>query len=81
MTATHCAKTLISAAAAGNTAIQQCVKFLLPGMITYVANIAGQVQSGIGSEGHVHELQGVDEILKAFSTLFASFPETTREFL
>jgi len=79
MTATHCAKTLISAAAAGNVPVQQSVKFLLPGMIAYVAQAAGQKQAGVDAESGEVNLPGVEELLKAFSTLFLSFPEATRE--
>ena len=79
VTAAHCAKTLLSAAAAGNIALQHCVKLLIPGIISYLASVAGRNQQKDG--GAQGDTQGVEEALKAFAVLFSSFPELSRAFV
>src|SRR5260221_3267174 len=74
----HCSKTLIAAAAAGNQILQCCVKCLIPGMISYIATIAGRLRAEVNSISEVDQ-QDVDESFKAFSSLFASFPEGLRK--
>jgi hypothetical protein len=79
VTATHCAKTLVAAAAAGNVALQHCVKYLIPGVVLYVTTVAGRNRGDGGAQSDAEsDVQGVEEALKAFSVLFSSFPEASR---
>jgi len=76
-TSLHCAKTLITAAAAGNQILQCCVKLLIPGMISHMATISGQLRAEVNSISEADH-QDIDETFKGFSSLFASFPEELR---
>jgi hypothetical protein len=75
-TAAHCAKTLITASASGSVMLRQCIRMLLPGMIEYVAKVAGMVADEVAVESH---LPAVGEIIKAFGTLFTNIAEGLRE--
>lgn len=74
LTAAHCAKTLVIASAAGNPALQQCARLLLPGMIECVAKVAA-----LEGESSEIRVQIIGEIWKAFAALFTSATEETRE--
>lgn len=52
--------------------LRHCTKLLLPGMIEYLAFIASV-------EDQRAHLKGLEEILKAFSSLFSSVPEKLRK--
>ncbi|KAF8523823.1 ARM repeat-containing protein [Gautieria morchelliformis] len=75
LTAAHCAKTIFTAASAGSQLLQQCIKLLVPGMITYVASVAALVD-----EPEAQRIHGpaIEEILKAFSTFLWAVPEISR---
>jgi hypothetical protein len=75
-TAAHCAKTLITASASGSVMLRQCIKMLLPGMVQYVAKVAGMEADEAAVQSH---LPAVGEIIKAFGTLFANIAEDLRE--
>jgi HEAT repeat-containing protein 5 len=75
-TAAHCAKTLITASASGSVMLRQCIRMLLPGMVEYVAKVAGMVADEVAVESH---LPAVGEIIKAFGTLFTNIAEGLRE--
>ena len=76
LTAAHCAKTLIIAAASGNQLLRQCPRLLLPGLIEFVAQSAGMVEGGTLPDTR---LAALNEVWKAFSLFFASVPEDLRE--
>ena len=78
LTAAHCAKTLITASASGSVMLRQCAKTLLPGMVEYVAKVAGMAGEEAALQSH---LPAVGEIIKAFGTLFTTIPEDLRESL
>jgi hypothetical protein len=75
-TAAHCAKTLITASASGSVMLRQCIRMLLPGMVEYVAKIAGLVADETAVQSH---LPAVGEIIKAFGILFTNIAEGLRE--
>lgn len=75
-TAAHCAKTLITASASGSVMLRQCIRMLLPGMVEYVAKVAGMVADEAAVQSH---LPAVGEIVKAFGTLFTNIAEGLRE--
>ena len=75
-TAAHCAKTLITASASGSVMLRQCIKMLLPGMVQYVAKVAGMEADEAAVQSH---FPAVGEIIKAFGTLFANIAEDLRE--
>lgn len=75
LTAAHCAKTLITASASGSVMLRQCAKTLLPGMVEYVARVAGMAGEEDALQNH---LPAVGEIIKAFGTLFTTIPEDLR---
>ncbi|KAH9047353.1 hypothetical protein EDB84DRAFT_482223 [Lactarius hengduanensis] len=75
LTAAHCAKTLITASASGSVMLRQCTKTLLPGMVEYVAKVAGMAGEEAALQSH---LPAVGEIIKAFGTLFTTIPEDLR---
>lgn len=77
LTAAHCAKTLIVAAASGNQLLRQCPRLLMPGLIEFVAQSAGMVERGTLP---AVRLAALNEVWKAFSLFFASVPEDLREF-
>jgi HEAT repeat-containing protein 5 len=74
LTAAHCAKTLISASASGSVMLRQCIRMLLPGMVEYIANVAGMA----ADEAALH-LPAVGEIIKAFGALFNNIAEDMRQ--
>jgi len=74
-TAAHCAKTLITASASGSVMLRQCIRMLLPGMVEYVAKVAGMEADEAAVQSH---LPAVGEIIKAFGTLFANIAEDLR---
>jgi HEAT repeat-containing protein 5 len=78
LTAAHCAKTLIVAAGTGNVLLRQCTKFLIPGLIEYIAKVSPAVADGSVSET---SLSAISEVWKAFASFFNSTPEALREFL
>lgn len=75
-TAAHCAKTLITASASGSVMLRQCVRMLLPGMVEYVAKVAGMEADEAAVQSH---MPAVGEIIKAFGTLFTNIAEDLRE--
>ncbi|KIJ41885.1 hypothetical protein M422DRAFT_60390 [Sphaerobolus stellatus SS14] len=75
LTATHCAKTLITAASTGNVLLQHCVRLLVPGMIIYIASVAALADEPDTQKLHA---PATEEILKAFSTLVPTLPEASR---
>jgi HEAT repeat-containing protein 5 len=75
-TAAHCAKTLITASASGSVVLRQCIRMLLPGMVEYVAKVAGMEADDVAVQSH---LPAVGETIKAFGTLFANIAEDLRE--
>jgi len=75
-TAAHCAKTLVTASASGSVMLRQCIRMLLPGMVEYVAKVAGMVADETVVQSH---LPAVGEIIKAFDTLFTNIAEGLRE--
>lgn len=75
-TAAHCAKTLITASASGSVVLRQCIRLLLPGMVEYVAKVAGMAADEAAVQSH---LPAVGEIIKAFGTLFSNIAEGLRE--
>jgi hypothetical protein len=75
LTAAHCARTLITAAAAGNPVARQCPKLLIPSLIEYIGMIAPSINEGDPAEV---EVSMVSEIWKSFAAFFASVPETLR---
>ena len=58
--------------------LRQCAKTLLPGMVEYVAKVAGMAGEEAALQSH---LPAVGEIIKAFGTLFTTIPEDLRESL
>lgn len=56
--------------------LEQCVKLLIPGMITYVASVAALVEEPDAQKVHA---PATEEILKAFSTFLPTVPETSRK--
>lgn len=76
LTAAHCAKTLIIAAASGNQLLRQCPRLLMPGLIEFVAQSAGMVEGGTLPDTR---LAALNEVWKAFSLFFTSVPEDLRE--
>ncbi|KAI9509814.1 clathrin-coated vesicle protein [Russula earlei] len=74
-TAAHCAKTLITASASGSVMLRQCIRMLLPGMVEYVAKVAGMTADEGAVQSH---LPALGEIIKAFGTLFVNIPEDLR---
>ncbi|CAK5267776.1 unnamed protein product [Mycena citricolor] len=70
--ASHCARTLITAATSGNLLLQKCTKLLIPGLIEFIAKIAPMVMDGSVTETHV---AAIGEVWKAFSAYYASVPE------
>lgn len=75
-TAAHCAKTLVTASASGSIMLRYCIRMLLPGMVEYVAKVAGMVTDESAVQSH---LPAVGEIIKAFGTLFTNIAEELRE--
>lgn len=55
------------------------MRLIIPGMVAHLADVAGRVTTGAALSPV--ELKGVDEVLKAFNTLFSTFPEANREFV
>jgi hypothetical protein len=78
LTAAHCAKTIVTAASSGNALLQQCVKLLIPGMITYVASVAALAEEPDVQKVHA---PATEEILKALSTFLPTVPEVSRKYL
>ncbi|KAG9047376.1 hypothetical protein FS837_002429 [Tulasnella sp. UAMH 9824] len=79
VTAAHCAKTIMIAATAGNTLLGHCVKLLIPGMIHYIASLASSVEENAeGGAQNATQIQGIDEVLKAFVAFFNSVPDEHR---
>jgi len=76
LTAAHCAKTLIAASASGSVMLRQCIRMLLPGVVEYVAKVAGMAADEAAVQSH---LPAVGEIIRAFDTLFTSIAEDLRE--
>jgi len=74
-TAAHCAKTLITASASGSVMLRQCIRMLLPGMVEYVAKVAGMTADEAVVQSH---LPAMAEIIKAFGTLFTNIAEDLR---
>lgn len=68
------------AATAGNAVLGHCVKLLIPGMIHYIANLASSLdetaETGVQNAA---QIQGIDEVLKAFVAFFNSVPDEHRE--
>lgn len=58
--------------------LRQCTKTLLPGMVEYVAKVAGMAGEESALQSH---LPAVGEIIKAFGILFTTIPEDLRESL
>jgi len=56
--------------------LRQCIRMLLPGMVEYVAKVAGMEADEAAVQSH---LPAVGEIIKAFGTLFANIAEDLRE--
>ncbi|KZW00275.1 clathrin-coated vesicle protein [Exidia glandulosa HHB12029] len=77
LTAGHCAKTLITGATAGSPTLQYCVKFLVPGMITYIARVSSLANDSTGPTPDVH-IKATEEALKAFTAFYNSVPESKR---
>jgi len=75
LTAAHCAKTLVTAAASGNQMLRQCPRLLMPGLIEFVAQSPGMVEGGTLPDTR---LAALNEVWKAFSLFFASVPEDSR---
>ncbi|KAI0303661.1 armadillo-type protein [Multifurca ochricompacta] len=75
LTAAHCAKTLITASASGSVMLRQCIRRLLPGMVEYIAKVAGMTADDAALQGH---LPAVSEIIKAFGLLFNNISEDLR---
>lgn len=68
------------AATAGNTLLGHCVKLLIPGMIHYIASLASSVEENAeGGAQNAAQIQGIDEVLKAFVAFFNSVPDEHRE--
>jgi len=63
------------ASSSGNMILCDCPKFLLPGLIEYVAKMAPLIDDGSASE---QQLAAITEIWKAFSAFFNSAPEGQR---
>ena len=76
LTAAHCAKTLITASASGSVMLRQCTRMLLPGMVEYIASVAGMAADEAASQSH---LPAVGEIIKAFGSLFSNIAEDMRQ--
>lgn len=76
LTAAHCAKTLIMASVSGSSALRQCTKFLLPGMIECLAKMAAVSEEEAASE---QRIATVAEVYKAFSALFTNIPDESRK--
>ncbi|THH16286.1 hypothetical protein EW146_g4324 [Bondarzewia mesenterica] len=75
LTAAHCAKTLIAASGSGNVVLHQCAKTLLPGMVEYVAKVAGLASD----EGAIQkQIATMGEVFKAFAVLFSGVVEDAR---
>ncbi|EJD52751.1 ARM repeat-containing protein [Auricularia subglabra TFB-10046 SS5] len=77
LTAAHCAKTLINGATAGNPALQHCVRFLVPGMITYIARVASLATDAETPPPEIY-VKAAEETLKAFTAFYNSVPESKR---
>lgn len=77
LTAAHCAKTLINGATAGNQALQHCVKFLVPGMITYIARVASLATDAETQPPEIY-VKAAEETLKAFTAFYTSVSESKR---
>ncbi|GJJ09041.1 hypothetical protein Clacol_003263 [Clathrus columnatus] len=75
LTSAHCAKTLVATASSGNPVLQYCVKLLVPGMITFIANAAALSDAPEKQKLHTSALE---EILKALASLLPAVPETSR---
>lgn len=73
LTAAHCAKTLVTASAMGNPALQHCARLLLPGMIECIARVAA-----LEGEATEVRIQIVGEMWKAFAALFTSSSEENK---
>lgn len=56
--------------------LRQCIRMLLPGMVEYVAKVAGMEADEAAVQSH---LPAVGEIIKAFGTLFTNIAEDLRE--
>ncbi|KAG9005771.1 hypothetical protein FRB90_010205, partial [Tulasnella sp. 427] len=79
ITAAHCAKTIMITATTGNSVLRHCVKLLIPGMIHYIANLASSVDENAASTAqNAVQLQGIEEVLKAFVAFFNSVPDEHR---
>jgi HEAT repeat-containing protein 5 len=76
LTAAHCVKTLITASASGSVMLRQCIRMLLPGMVEYIANVAGMAADEAALQSH---LPAVGEVIKAFGTLFNNIAEDMRQ--
>jgi len=77
ITAAHCAKTIIIAATSGHRILEHCVKMLMPGMVHYIAGVAGSLDGEEANPQDVH-VRGVEETLKAFVAFFDSVSEDYR---
>jgi len=75
LTAAHCSKILITAASTGHALLQQCVRLLIPGIITYITTVAALADEPDAQKMHV---AAIEEILKAFSSLVPSIPAALR---
>ncbi|KAG8932860.1 hypothetical protein FRC02_000421 [Tulasnella sp. 418] len=75
LTAAHCAKTIILAASSGVPILRYCIKLLMPGMISYIGNVASLGDEDPNREVHNH---GVEEIMKSFAAFFNTVPEEHR---
>ncbi|PPQ91330.1 hypothetical protein CVT25_003770 [Psilocybe cyanescens] len=75
LTAAHCAKTLLLASSSGNGMLLQCARLLIPGLIEFIAKMAPLVHDGSLSEA---QSAAINEVWKAFTTLFTSTAEENR---
>jgi HEAT repeat-containing protein 5 len=75
LTAAHCAKTLVTASAAGSPALLHCARLLLPGTIECVARIAA-----VENEASEIRVQIIGEIWKAYAALFSASSEENRKY-
>ncbi|KAF8315585.1 ARM repeat-containing protein [Clavulina sp. PMI_390] len=79
LTAAHCARTLIAASTSGVLSLRPCIRLLVPGLISCIANAAAFLNKGEGrSELDVLQLQAIEEVLKCFQSLFQVTPEGNR---
>jgi hypothetical protein len=75
VTATHCAKTLVAAAAAGNVALQHCVKYLIPGVVLYLTTVAGRNRGDGGAQSDAEsDVQGVESLFGAVLVIPRNLP-------